>query len=229
MYSLCGGTVCLPKAYCMQNGCVYLFKCAMQFMYGEAKHFYSIVYWLCLVTLVLKNYVNTVYINIFSPSSRMADIIQKFYSDLIKILPMNDTIFRSELYTADLLPGNLKSQIRLHQTSADKAELFLDDGIKNDVLNFKKLIAVMEKYDDSVKKLAAQINSEICPQQTIPGMRIRTWSLFAQIIHAFTYIACNEHTYCLWYYVLTMGQVMSQSIAIKNLINKFICINTCYK
>jgi len=92
----------------------------------------------------------------------MEDIIQQFYSDLVDVLPMNEAAFRAKLFTAGLLSGNLKSQIKALPTSADKAECFLDDGIKGDSTSFQKLVAVMEKYSvDRVKKLANHIKRVI--------------------------------------------------------------------
>jgi len=95
----------------------------------------------------------------------MSEIIQQFYSDLVKILPMDDAVFRSKLKSGGLLPGNLKSKIMSKQTEAEKAELFLDDGIKDDLPNFKKLLMVMNSWTGSmeckVKNLASQINERI--------------------------------------------------------------------
>lgn len=92
----------------------------------------------------------------------MDEVIKQFYSNLVTTLPMDDACFRSALYTADLLPHNLKPEIQSKPTRADKAEHFLDHGIKNDVANFMKLLEVMEKSDDKpTKNLSKQIRNKI--------------------------------------------------------------------
>ena len=49
------------------------------------------------------------------------EVFQQFYSKLVKTLPMDDVVFTAELFSNDLLPGDLKSQIKSEKTSADKA------------------------------------------------------------------------------------------------------------
>ena len=47
-------------------------------------------------------------------------------------------------------------------TPADKAEHFLDCGIKNEISKIQKLVLVMEGYvDDNVQKLAKRIKDTI--------------------------------------------------------------------
>ena len=105
----------------------------------------------------------------------MEDIIQRFYSDLVDVLPMNDAGFRAKLFSAGLLSGNLKSQIKSLPTSADKAECFLDDGINNDSTSFQKLVAVMERYSiENVKKLANHIKRVIQTHQSVSGKNVHT-------------------------------------------------------
>ena len=88
------------------------------------------------------------------------DIIRKYYVDLIKALPMNDVIFIAELYSAGLLPGNLKEEVQSKLTAAEKADHFLQHGIKNDTESFNKLLAVMEHHSsDHLRKLAEKIQS----------------------------------------------------------------------
>ena len=92
----------------------------------------------------------------------MDQTIKHFYADLVKTLPMNDPYFRSLLYSADLLPGNLKDEVRALPTRAEKAEHFLDHGINNDTAKFFKLYEVLKKCDDnSVIKLTEQLRNEI--------------------------------------------------------------------
>ena len=77
---------------------------------------------------------------------------------------MNDAIFVAELYSRDLLPGDLRDQLNLpHRTSADKATLFLNNVIEPSVTSgvgssFDKFLTVMEDCDhESVKELAKLI------------------------------------------------------------------------
>ena len=79
---------------------------------------------------------------------------------------MNEVMFTAGLLSNDLLPGNLKNQLKLvHRTSADKAVLFLDSVIEQSVTSdggssFDKLLYVMEdsKYQH-VKELAKEIRT----------------------------------------------------------------------
>ena len=80
-------------------------------------------------------------------------VIEKFYAQLVKHLPMDDAEFRASLKSAGLLPGNLKSVIGSKPTRADKAECFLDDGINNDIESFSKLLTVMENSDYNQLKI----------------------------------------------------------------------------
>ena len=92
----------------------------------------------------------------------MEQAIKQFYPELVRALPMNDACFRSLLYRADLLPGNLKDEVQSKPTRADKAEHFLDQRINNNVANFTKLLAVLEESkDDNMIKLAKQIRTKI--------------------------------------------------------------------
>ena len=91
----------------------------------------------------------------------MEHLLQHYYVSLVDVLPMEDARFRSTLFSAGLLPGNLKNEVKSKPTQADKAEHFLDCVIKSSK-NFKQLINVMQECnDDSVKTLAEQIKVEI--------------------------------------------------------------------
>ena len=46
-----------------------------------------------------------------------SEVFQHFYSKLVKTLPMDDAVFTAELFSNDLLPGDLKNQLKLvHRT-----------------------------------------------------------------------------------------------------------------
>ena len=99
-------------------------------------------------------------------SLRRSKIFQQFYSKLVKTLPMDDAVFTAELLSNDLLPGDLRNQLKLvHRTSADKAVLFLDSVIEPSVTSdggssFDKLLHVMEDSEyQHVKELAEEIRT----------------------------------------------------------------------
>ena len=64
-------------------------------------------------------------------ASQLAKVFQQsIYSKLVETLPMDDAMFVAKLFSNDLLPGDLKNQLKLvHRTSADEAVLFLDSVI----------------------------------------------------------------------------------------------------
>ena len=92
---------------------------------------------------------------------------------------MNDAVFTANLYSNDLLPGDLKNDIELISTKAQKATKFLDSVIKptidsDDGTRFGVLLEVMkDDEDDSVKRLADTILSTIkqgfISRQIVPG------------------------------------------------------------
>ena len=113
-----------------------------------------------------------------------AEVFKQFYSELVKSLPMDDAVFIAELFSNDLLPGDLKNQLKLlHRTSADKAVLFLDSVIESSVTSdggssFDKLLNVMENGEyQHVKQLAKQIRMNRL-KKTSPsdsGMLYQRW------------------------------------------------------
>ena len=81
---------------------------------------------------------------------------------------MDDAVFVAKLFSNDLLPGDLKNQLKLvHRTSADKAVLFLDSVIEPSVTSdggssFDKLLHVMEDSEyQHVKELAEEIRTSL--------------------------------------------------------------------
>ena len=101
-------------------------------------------------------------------SSQLVRVFQQFYSKLVETLPMDDAVFTAELFSNDLLPGDLKNQLKLlHRTSADKAVLFLDSVIEPSVTSdggssFNKLLNVMEDSEYlHVKELAKLIRTSL--------------------------------------------------------------------
>ena len=82
---------------------------------------------------------------------------------------MDDEYFVAQLYANDLLPGDLKNEIKSLTTSAKKATKFLDDVIqpavtsnRNEMLNI--LLTVMRNSgNNDVIQLAENIYSMINP------------------------------------------------------------------
>ena len=106
-------------------------------------------------------YVFTVYILIVIGEMSTSDVFKKFYVKLVKGLPMDDTLFRAELFANDLLPGDHKERVESLATKSDKAAYFLDHVIKPSVTSndhgssFDKLLSVMEDSEyQGVKELA---------------------------------------------------------------------------
>ena len=101
-------------------------------------------------------------------SSQLVRVFQQFYSKLVKTLPMDDAMFIAELFSNDLLPGDVKNQLKLlHRTSVDKASLFLDSVIEPSVTSdggsgFDKLLNIMKDSEyPHMKELAKQIRASL--------------------------------------------------------------------
>ena len=79
---------------------------------------------------------------------------------------MDDAVFVAKLFSNDLLPGDLKNQLKLlHRTSADKAVLFLDSVIEPSVTSdggssFDKLLHIISEYQH-LKELIIQIRTSL--------------------------------------------------------------------
>ena len=81
---------------------------------------------------------------------------------------MDDAVFIADLFSNDLLPGDLKNQLKLvHRTSAQKAAYFLDSVIEPSVTSdggssFDKLLHVMEDSEyQHLKELVVQIRASL--------------------------------------------------------------------
>ena len=95
-----------------------------------------------------------------------SEVFKQFFAKMAKSLPMDDPIFVAELFSHDLLPGDLYDQVESRLTRADKAVYFLNHVIKpvltTDVGSFNELLNVMEDSEYSnVKELALQIRSKL--------------------------------------------------------------------
>ena len=111
-------------------------------------------------------YMLSLYILLVIGEMSTSDVFKMFYLKLAKCLPMDDTVFRAELFVNDLLPGDHKERVESLTTESDKAVYFLDHVIKPSVTggdhgsSFDKLLNVMEDSDhQGVKELAKEIRT----------------------------------------------------------------------
>jgi len=90
-------------------------------------------------------------------------VFQQFYPQLVEMLPMKDVTFLSKLFSANLLPDDVKDVVESKPSQASKASYFLDHVIKSSVItgvgrSFDDLIKVMEDSEyNGVKELAKLI------------------------------------------------------------------------
>ena len=94
--------------------------------------------------------------------SSLLEVFKVYYPKLVRLLPMNDECFLSELYGNSLLPGDLKADIESLPTSTIRASKFLDNVIKpsvenNDSRKLHILLKVMKENDDNIKGLTDKI------------------------------------------------------------------------
>ena len=98
-----------------------------------------------------------------------SEVFQQFYDKLVTTLPMNEVKFTAQLFSHELLPGDLNDKVKSLSlpTPSDKAAHFLDCVIKPAVTNgnntnFNELLNVMKNSDyHIVKELAQQIRSKL--------------------------------------------------------------------
>jgi len=89
-------------------------------------------------------------------------ILRQFTPQLLKILPIDDVTFMASLGVVDLLPGDLKDEIKAKPTLAQKVDHFLDKVVKDNE-SLCKLIKVMQK-SATVVKLAGEMENQLNPK-----------------------------------------------------------------
>jgi len=57
-------------------------------------------------------------------------VFQQYYAKLVKSLPMDNVVFIAELFSANLLPDDVKDVVDSKLSQASKASYFLDHIIK---------------------------------------------------------------------------------------------------
>ena len=101
------------------------------------------------------------------------EAFDKYSEEMVKCLPMNDTLFIAKLSIFNLLPGNTNNQLQTLPTQADKALYLLNHVIKpalhiNDASSFENLLSVMEQCGyDHVKRIVCLIKSQMCKEINI--------------------------------------------------------------
>ena len=95
------------------------------------------------------------------------EVFDKHSEELVKCLPMNDTLFIAKLSTFNLLPGNISNQLQALPTQADKALYLLNHVIKpaldiNDTSSFENLLSAIEQCGyNHVITIACKIKSQM--------------------------------------------------------------------
>ena len=88
---------------------------------------------------------------------------ERFYSDLLKSLPMTNPHFYVELEKKNLIFGDLSKEVKAKDTEARKAAYFLQNAIDHSLKNdntepFASLLEVMENFgNEDCKSLAKEI------------------------------------------------------------------------
>ena len=98
-------------------------------------------------------------------------VYENYKAKLVKVLPMNDVIFTTQLSSNKILPGNVEAHIKSLSlpTQPDKADYYLNKVIKSSLdigetgsEDLETLIAVMEKSEYRyLEKLAKAMKSDL--------------------------------------------------------------------
>lgn len=95
----------------------------------------------------------------------LADVYFRHKRQLLRILPLEDPFFIAELQGNGLLRhGNLVHVINSERTRASKVDVFLTTAIEpsvecDETTELEKLLFVMERFNDSCRRLACQIRN----------------------------------------------------------------------
>ena len=92
------------------------------------------------------------------------EVYKSYVEQLLRSLPMDDSVFIHMLSTHKLLPGDTNDQLEALQIQHDKALYFLNHVINEigHTSSFDRLLSVMEQCGyANVEKLAGKMKSEI--------------------------------------------------------------------
>jgi len=91
-----------------------------------------------------------------------SQVFMYYRLELLKILPMDDTVFKSLLIQNKFLIGHQKATLMAQPTRAEKASYFLNNIIGHHIeVYFETLLNVMEAYGDPVTTLAQEIKEKM--------------------------------------------------------------------
>ena len=92
---------------------------------------------------------------------------EKYFSNLVEVLPMDDVTFKAKLSKNNILPNGVDAHIESLPTVSEKADYFLKRVIKPSITisqtkEFNNLIATMKECGYAhVERLASEMKSEI--------------------------------------------------------------------
>ena len=90
--------------------------------------------------------------------------LEQFYPSLLRLLPMDDSIFFAKLRAAGLVPRKLMTKIKSLSTSTEKAEYFLDHLVTPNLQDNKTLsclLGVMKASGGVLNALAIKIERSL--------------------------------------------------------------------
>ena len=105
-------------------------------------------------------------------------VFARYIEELVKCLPMDDTLFITKLHSYELLPGDICEKLNSLPTQADQALFFLNHVIKpaldiDESSSFHNLLSVMEQCGYThVEKLSYNIKSQMEGSDIGPGMHV---------------------------------------------------------
>ena len=94
-------------------------------------------------------------------------VYEKYIEKLVKVLPMDDVTFTTQLSSNSILPDNVDSHITSLSTPSNKADYFLKKVIKSsldidETTEFENLITVMKKCGYSyIERLANKMKADL--------------------------------------------------------------------
>ena len=94
-------------------------------------------------------------------------VYEKNIEKLVKVLPMNDVEFTTQLSSNKILPDSVDAHIKSLPTKSDKVDYYLENVIKSsldigETTKFENLLTVMEKCGYShIERLASIMKSDL--------------------------------------------------------------------
>ena len=92
--------------------------------------------------------------------SAAKNILQKYYAELVKMLPMDNSGFVPQLNSHGILTHEVERSIKSQPTRADKAVVLIEHVINGHDEQFYKLLECMEHYE-LIRELSKRIYAEL--------------------------------------------------------------------